>query len=658
MDILYCILMSFLIIADGFVVKGPTGPLVVPLGGSVVLPCYVDTALPMEHLEVEWRRSDTDTPVHLYQDGGSRPEVQQQDYHDRAHFFTDQIQHGNFSLLLSNVRPEDKGFYTCKVFGELDSGETVVEIKDIERLILSGSSRSISVYAGDDVTLNCSVDSHITPEEIEEVSWKKLDKNEDGDFLVLLYQNNQTLLESSDEQYMDRVEFFTDQIPKGNFSLRLKSVRTEDKGVYMCQVFAGDVSANTTVVLELGFSDLHIMVLILCIAASGSALLLCCLIYCKSKKTETSRTVWTLQVSLAFCPNICMFLAFIVWGATEGFLNETVPCCALYILRPVMLLWALPFINYLQDDIKSWIRFSRIGREFAVLTIVVYSVLFAYAWKKSAPYKTVVSRVFSGSFEGIILLLCLFIFSGGFGSKAKKMLHYSLLCLAPVQSYFMISSFGTSSEAHHIALIVVAVVQNLPLWFLQRLHARRSVHTRRWMFAVVLLDVGLALFVHLIILEKEEGFFGWTCVILFLHVLRMMAFFDSVFVAEHAGEQTQQTEMGQQGTNLLSLCNVFMYMFGAVGVILLNSVALTAELEQKSKHGERALEDLRFIVFPSECVFVLYWFLFTFWKPRKPESVNNGGNVRQRHRRNHPNAAEIHELQNLSSLIHRNNERN
>ncbi|XP_051573067.1 junctional adhesion molecule-like isoform X2 [Myxocyprinus asiaticus] len=384
MGILYCIFMSLLIITDGFVVKGPTDPLMVPLGGSVVLPCYVDTPLPMENLEVEWRRSDSDTPVHLYQDGESKPEVQQQDYHDRAHFFTDQIQHGNFSILLNNVRVEDEGTYRCKVFSNQDSDETLVQIKDIERLIVSGSRLSVSVYAGDDVTLNCSVDSHITP---EEVSWKKTDKDEDGDLLVLLYQSNETLPESSHEQYMDRVEFFTDEIPKGNFSLRLKSVRTEDKGVYMCQVFAGDFSANTTVVLEdLGFSTLHIMVLILCIAASGSALLLCCLIYWQSKKTETNRTVWTLQVSLVFCPNIFMFFAFIVWGVTEGFLNETVPCCALYILRPVMLLWALPFLNYLQDDIKTWIRFSRIGREFAVLTIVVYSVLFAYTWKKIAHY--------------------------------------------------------------------------------------------------------------------------------------------------------------------------------------------------------------------------------------------------------------------------------
>ncbi|KAL0199336.1 hypothetical protein M9458_007876, partial [Cirrhinus mrigala] len=75
----------------------------------------------------------------------------------------------------------------------------------------------------------CSVDSHITPEDFE-VSWKKTD--EDEDIMVLLYQNNEASPEASDERYRDRVEFFTDEIPKGNFSLRLKSVRTEDKGVY------------------------------------------------------------------------------------------------------------------------------------------------------------------------------------------------------------------------------------------------------------------------------------------------------------------------------------------------------------------------------------------------------------------------------------------
>ncbi|XP_057201535.1 butyrophilin-like protein 2 isoform X2 [Triplophysa rosa] len=277
----FLLMSALLLIADGFTVKGPSGPLVVPLGGSVLLPCSVDSLSSLEGLEVEWKRSDSQTLIHLYQDGDIRPDSQHEDYHDRAHFFTENIKQGNFSLLMKNVRQEDKGQYTCTVHSGQETGETVVEIKDVERLIVSGSDQSLSVYVGEDVTLNCSVDSHIPPEHIEEVSWKKRVKDEH--ITVLLYQNNETFPDSSDEQYRDRVEFFIDEIHRGNFSLRLKRVRTEDKGLYMCHVFAGRFSDNTTIVLQqMGFSSLHIMVLILCITACGSALLVCCLIYCRN----------------------------------------------------------------------------------------------------------------------------------------------------------------------------------------------------------------------------------------------------------------------------------------------------------------------------------------------------------------------------------------
>uniref|UniRef100_A0A673NKZ9 Ig-like domain-containing protein n=1 Tax=Sinocyclocheilus rhinocerous TaxID=307959 RepID=A0A673NKZ9_9TELE len=270
MHFLHCVLMLIFVISDdtlGFSVRGPSGPLVVPLGGSVILPCYVERPLAAEKVKVVWKRTDSEALVHLYQDGESRPEAQQQEYHDRAYFFTDQIQHGNFSLRLENVRAEDKGVYRCKVYSQQLADKTLVEIKDVERLLVSGSDESVSAYDGEDVTLNCSVDSHIKPEDME-VSWKKRDED------ILLFQNNETFSDSSDERDRDRVEFFTAEIPKGNFSLRLKSVRTEDKGVYMCLVFAGGLSVNTTVVLvQLGFSWLHITALILCIVASGCALL-------------------------------------------------------------------------------------------------------------------------------------------------------------------------------------------------------------------------------------------------------------------------------------------------------------------------------------------------------------------------------------------------
>ncbi|RXN19555.1 butyrophilin 2 [Labeo rohita] len=155
------------------------------------------------------------------------------------------IQHGNFSLLL---RAEDKGQYRCKVYSDKDSGENVVEIKLVVRLRVSGLNHPLSSYEGEDLTLSCSVDSHIPPEEIKEVSWKKTDKN--GETLVLLFQYNEIIIP---DQYKDRAEFITNEIPKGNFALRLKNIRAEDGGVYMCLVFAGDFSGHTTVEVKIRF---------------------------------------------------------------------------------------------------------------------------------------------------------------------------------------------------------------------------------------------------------------------------------------------------------------------------------------------------------------------------------------------------------------------
>uniref|UniRef100_A0A8C2IFH0 Ig-like domain-containing protein n=1 Tax=Cyprinus carpio TaxID=7962 RepID=A0A8C2IFH0_CYPCA len=334
-----CLCMSVLLmIADGFVVQSPSGPLVVPLGGSVVLPCSVDTLLPVEGLEVEWKR-DSGTLVHLFQDGESRPESQHQDYYDRAHFFTEEIQHGNFSLLLNNVRAEDKGEYRCKVYSDQDSDENVVEIKYVERLIVSGSNHSISPYEGEDVTLSCSVDSHIPPEEIEEVSWKKIDK--DGEILVLLFQYNEIRTESTPDQYKDRAEFFADEIPKANFSLRLKSVRNADKGVYMCLVFAGDFSANTTMEVKISLSTLHIVVLLLCGLAFGSASLLGCLVLRKIN-SEHFHGFSVLCWSFHLLPNLFMVTAFIIWGFIDGSLNEVISCSTLNLLRPLLLIVTVP----------------------------------------------------------------------------------------------------------------------------------------------------------------------------------------------------------------------------------------------------------------------------------------------------------------------------
>ncbi|XP_051988199.1 uncharacterized protein LOC127647776 isoform X3 [Xyrauchen texanus] len=714
-----CVLMSMLLmIADGITVKGPSETLVVPLGGSVVLPCFVDKPLLSEELEVEWRRSDTETLVHLYQDGESRPEVQQQDYHDRAHFFTDKIQHGNFSLLLNNVTAEDEGKYRCKVFSGQDSGETVVEIKHVERLIVSGSDHSISAYAGEDVTLNCSVDSRITPEEIEELSWKKTD--EDGIILVLLYQNNKPLPESSHEQYRDRVEFFTDEISKGNFSLRLKSVRTEDKGVYMCQVFAGGVSANTTVELEqLGLSVLHIMVLILCITAAGAALVLCLIYFTSQKKgfivkyrnlrkvppgrpvvlpcfidphllkkdlkVEWRRSgdksdlvcqypdnksrpedqqqdyhdrahfftdqiqhgnfslllinvtaedkgkyrctvfsgqdsvfsvstdlvprlldsVLRLHVFLAFCPNIIMFCAFVFWGVSEGSVNETVCCCALYIVRPLMLLWAAPDVQDFTGHIKTLILYHSCVAEYVFLSAVIYSALLKSSFGKLLNYAEI-ERVVISVFFGIMFLYCLckiiYILVAKIGQKRGRIfdifdvvvdLIFEILPILQFILLFYMFGSGRAGLIIVVLLPVMLIMTNETMFYRCYYRLGFSLSVLRTVQLILMFVMNAVMMGFLIMtLETETDPIGWACVIVFLQILwtiLKMTDISNVFV-----------RLSLDFHRFVSV-----YLFGSVGVVLISAVALMTELILKTVNGERAVMDLRFVLFPSETLFVV-----------------------------------------------------
>ncbi|KTG03942.1 hypothetical protein cypCar_00038512, partial [Cyprinus carpio] len=225
----------------------------VRLGSSVVLKFYRVKPLQTEDLKVEWRRKDTKTLVHLYQDGESQA---QQDYQDRAHFFTDQIQQGNFSLRLDKLKKDDAGEYTCRVH-----------------------SKQRSVFS-----------TQFTLEK---------------DFLYL------------------------------------------------------------------------------------------------------NDSVLRLHLFLVVCPNMIMFFAFVFWGVSEGSVSETVCCCALYFLRPLLLLWAALYIkNRFSVQIKTWIQKYSYVAEYAVFSVVIYSALFASAWERFLNY-AVFNKVMIIVLFAIVFVCCL-----------------------------------------------------------------------------------------------------------------------------------------------------------------------------------------------------------------------------------------------------------
>ncbi|XP_053094543.1 uncharacterized protein LOC117598515 isoform X2 [Pangasianodon hypophthalmus] len=633
----FYVLLS-VVICHGFHLHGPSDPLIVHLGGSVMLPCFVEPPLAMEELEVEWKRTDSETLVHLWQEGESRPESQNQRYHERAHFFTEEIAHGNFSLFLTNVTHEDAGLYKCAVYTNLHSDETLIEIKEIERLIVSGG-HVISAYAGEDVTLNCSVDSHIPPENIEEVSWKKIDE----DILVLFYQESEVLTDSSHERYRDRVEFFSaEERNKGNFSLRLKSVRTEDKGLYICLAFSGALSDNTTVeVLQLGFSSMHIGIFVLCILGFVfGSLILGYLSFISFKNNDDSRRALAIQCAHVLCPNITMSIVFILWGITEGFFTEAATCSALNFVRILFLLWIALHLKTFQDYPHQLINRLAISLQFGVITLVAYLPILVDLWYKI----NTLGKVFIvGGLLLKLFLTLLYVLVVVCCRRPVKIYRITELQITEIINVLRIFVI-ISLYRLHPKYLTLAIFPLLPfIWFF--CHAVLKRLFLLWISVMMILEVlsaSVLIYIHYDFANNVKERDTLTSLTAFLHILTMMILFTSLSpfsetntVTTHASSEEDLRQGEEEVTEIFeeevtksdskntgtqrSLSHLVVFVFGTAVVVFVNAVALLVELILKSRNGQRTV-DLRVILLPTECVFAVCCLalqLFAFWQENR-----------------------------------------
>ncbi|XP_072574748.1 uncharacterized protein [Paramormyrops kingsleyae] len=388
-----------------FLLHGSAGPLTARLGGAVLLPCFVDRSLPLEELEVDWRRTDSDTIVHLFQGGQSRPESQGDAYRDRAHFFSQEIPKGNFSLLLDGVRTADAGVYECVVYTEQEHRETRVEIQEAERLVVTGSDEPVYAHAGEDVTLSCSVDTHVNVTELQ-VEWKKTD--DDGDILVLLYDYGENIPESQDGRYSGRAEFYIEEIPKGNFSMKLRKVRTEDIGGFRCKVHSDTDSASTTArIAALGYSSLHWLILGLCIAVTPAVLLTGALSVRHLIRGDESKQALLSHCSHVTAPPIMVSAAFILWGVTEGSTEEAVTCPAISLLYILLLINMAPYRKSFPVTMRDIIRLT-LRTAFPIIMVGVLTGSFIEFSVKHSP-SLAEKATFGGVLGGIIFMFIIFV---------------------------------------------------------------------------------------------------------------------------------------------------------------------------------------------------------------------------------------------------------
>ncbi|XP_060730848.1 butyrophilin subfamily 1 member A1-like [Tachysurus vachellii] len=97
-------------------VVGPEAPLDAVAGEDLVLPCFIKPSKSAVDMTVEWFKLNVkDSLVHLYRDHEDNNEGQAQSYRGRTSLFKEELQKGNTSLKLSDLRVSDEGEYKCLV---------------------------------------------------------------------------------------------------------------------------------------------------------------------------------------------------------------------------------------------------------------------------------------------------------------------------------------------------------------------------------------------------------------------------------------------------------------------------------------------------------------------------------------------------------------
>ncbi|XP_053351088.1 butyrophilin subfamily 1 member A1-like [Clarias gariepinus] len=116
--------------SECFQVVGPEAPLDVVTGEDLVLPCFIKPNTSAVDMTVEWFRQDlsVNSEVHLYKDHGDRNENQAPFYRGRTSLFKEELQKGNASLKLLDVRISDEGEYKCLIEDKSWSDDITIRV--------------------------------------------------------------------------------------------------------------------------------------------------------------------------------------------------------------------------------------------------------------------------------------------------------------------------------------------------------------------------------------------------------------------------------------------------------------------------------------------------------------------------------------------------
>uniref|UniRef100_A0A669DGV5 Ig-like domain-containing protein n=1 Tax=Oreochromis niloticus TaxID=8128 RepID=A0A669DGV5_ORENI len=227
------VLLLTLLLCRGYSQEAPTKQIVALLGDDVVLPCSLERPVDVSQLQLEWARTDL-TPGFIYVWDKNKENVddKQPSYVGRTSLSFDKLNHGDVSLTLSKVQLSDKGLYRCFIpeppqesFVDLVVGSFVVDV----------TQSSYQAEENHDITLEWT----FTTKPDTPISALRILCSLNNDLTLYYLLDGVEFSEVQDEEFSGRVQSDKDALREGRIRLQLSRLRTEDSGLYLCEVDTG-----------------------------------------------------------------------------------------------------------------------------------------------------------------------------------------------------------------------------------------------------------------------------------------------------------------------------------------------------------------------------------------------------------------------------------
>ncbi|KAL7375108.1 hypothetical protein ABVT39_012066 [Epinephelus coioides] len=173
------------------------------------------------------------------------PESQDEQFTGRVQCDKDVLREGRLRLHVSRLRTDDSGLYMCEVFTRYGGSTATCRLTVTGTFVVNVTQTSYQAEENHNITLEWMFTTKpgSSLHSLYIYCQLKTDLRPSGLFHL---HGGVEVPESQDEQFTGRVQCDKDVLREGRLRLHVSRLRTDDSGLYMCQVFTGDGGSTAT----------------------------------------------------------------------------------------------------------------------------------------------------------------------------------------------------------------------------------------------------------------------------------------------------------------------------------------------------------------------------------------------------------------------------